>query len=279
MLLRKLEDHHLDVHRIREKWEGGKHPNHRGDFYFKYENRWYVVEAKGVKSNSEIWHKLYNKKNLINFLSGYSNLCPWIKKGSSTSHQIDQIEKWIDKNLPYFNNKYSQPLYSFSEVKRYNINEKKTIKSIAISQLKSKSQSEINKLIEERVRYLRSKISVLETHFVSGTSGEARTQATPRFDEFNLLAVDIYLRYPKHYFLFANPSNLSASSQNGNHLKQNYIIGFVFTNQKEGFDLSLDEEWICDLNRALKELDPNKSILKRDMQIDKRYINEIAEVQ
>lgn len=268
LVMRTLKKHNLEVHRIREKWEGNKHKNHRGDFYFKYKNRWYVIEAKGIKSNSEIWHKLYNKKSLTDFLIRYSSLLPWIKSGSPIENQV---EKWINKNLPYFYNKYSENLYSFDEVKRYNLNGRSTDKAKAISKLKNKSQDEINELIDERVQYIKSKISVLETHFVSGTGGGYRKQATPRFDEFNLLAVDIYLRYQKHYFLFANPNNLSASEQNSNHLKQNYIMGFVLTDKKGKVTLSLDEEWIQDLNISLKDLNPKQSILKKDMQIDNRY--------
>lgn len=76
LLMNKLKNHKLEVKRIREKWEGDKHKNHRGDFYFKYKKKWYVIEAKGIKSNSEIWHKLYNKKNLTDFLIKYSSLLP-----------------------------------------------------------------------------------------------------------------------------------------------------------------------------------------------------------
>ena len=63
LLKKKLEEEYgFEVKRIREKWEGRKHPNHHGDFYFRKpeSNLWYVVESKGVKSNSEKWHKLYN---------------------------------------------------------------------------------------------------------------------------------------------------------------------------------------------------------------------------
>lgn len=275
LVMKKLKQHNLEVHRIREKWEGNKHKNHRGDFYFKYKNKWYVIEAKGIKSNSEIWHKLYNKKNLTHFLIKHSNLLPWIKKPSSIENQI---EKWIKKNLPYFYSKYSENLYSFEEVKRYDSNGRKTSKAKVILKLKDKSQDEINFLIDERVRYIRSKISVLETHFVSGVSGGGyRKQATPRFDEFNLLAVDIYLRYPTHHFLFATPNNLSPSEQDINHLKQNYVIGFAFENNSGKIILSLDEEWTENLNMTLTRLNSKQSILKKDMQIDNRYNNLLQE--
>jgi hypothetical protein len=36
LLKRALEDvYGYEVKRIREKWEGKKHPNHHGDFYFR----------------------------------------------------------------------------------------------------------------------------------------------------------------------------------------------------------------------------------------------------
>ena len=62
LLKNHLENKNYVVHRIREKWEGKKHTNHHGDFYFQHENSdlWYVLESKGAKSNSEKWHKLYN---------------------------------------------------------------------------------------------------------------------------------------------------------------------------------------------------------------------------
>ena len=272
LVMKELERHNLKVYRIREKWEGHKHKNHRGDFYFEYRKKWYVMEAKGIKSNSEIWHKLYNKKNLVDFLIKYSHLLPWVNNKYSVENQI---EKWLKHNLPDFYNKYATNLYSFDEVKRYCTNGKKTNKAKIISKLKGMSQDEINKLINDRVQYIRSKIAILETHLVSGTSGDGpRKQATPRFDEFSLLVVDIYLRYPKHHFLFVDPNNLPPSEQDSHHLQQNYIIGFVIIDDNGDRRLLLDEEWTQNLKTALTMLDPKKSILEKDMQRDHRYLNE-----
>ena len=66
LLKKKLEEEYgFEVKRIREKWEGKKHPHHHGDFYFRRPGspNWYVMESKGVKSNSEKWHRLYNFEN------------------------------------------------------------------------------------------------------------------------------------------------------------------------------------------------------------------------
>jgi len=52
LLLKKEmeEKYEFEIVRIREKWEGKKHPNHHGDFYFRKdsESPWYVLESKGV---------------------------------------------------------------------------------------------------------------------------------------------------------------------------------------------------------------------------------------
>lgn len=48
-----------EVLRIREKWEGEK--KHHGDYYVRRSGSpWFVVESKGVKSNSEKWHGIRN---------------------------------------------------------------------------------------------------------------------------------------------------------------------------------------------------------------------------
>lgn len=45
------------VKRIREKWEGTK--LHHGDFYVSKDSKnWFVVESKGLKSNSRKWHRV-----------------------------------------------------------------------------------------------------------------------------------------------------------------------------------------------------------------------------
>jgi len=62
LLLKEKLGNDYDILRIKEKWGGKKHPKHRGDFYIRKKGNqsWFVLESKGVKSNSEKWHKLYN---------------------------------------------------------------------------------------------------------------------------------------------------------------------------------------------------------------------------
>jgi len=138
-----------------------------------------------VKSNSEKWHKLYNYDNLVKFLFDHYEITSWIDK---TKEIEPQIVNWIDKNLPKLRTDYKSVLYDYEEIQKYikNKPKKDTDKSKAISALEKYSREEISEMIDDRLGYVMSKVKVLETHFVSGTSGQSgRTQATPRKDEFN----------------------------------------------------------------------------------------------
>ena len=255
------------VERIREKWEGRKHPNHHGDFYFKDGNEnWFVLESKGVKSNSEKWHKLYNYENLKSFLFEHKDKINWISEIEQTEQQID---KWIQDNLPKFLDEYEDTLYDYEEIIKYKAPQRETKKSKSIDKLRDYSREEISRMINDRLEYLMSKIKVLETHFVSGTGGlSGRSQATPRKDEFNLISIDIFLRYKEHKFLFANPQNLESSSADVNHLQQNYIMGFVFNDN----ELCLSDEWIENFEEVLDTVDTNDAIKEEDMQVDTRNV-------
>jgi hypothetical protein len=124
-------------------------------------------------------------------------------------------------------------------------------------------------MINTRLEYLMNKVKVLETHFVSGAGGLTdRSQATPRKDEFNLISIDIFLKFTEHKFLFANPQNLESSGADVNHLQQNYIMGFVFNDN----ELCLSDEWSDDFNEVLGTVDKNDAINEEDMQIDNRNV-------
>jgi len=275
LLKKELEERYeCEVYRIREKWEGKKHPNHHGDFYFrkKRHNLWFVIESKGVKSNSEKWHKLYNYDNLKRFLYNHSEKISWI----NNKNEIEaQIITWIQGNLPKYFKEYKNNLYDFEEVKKYSNNKpgRETDKLRSISLLGKCSREEIDKMIQERLDYLMSKVKVLETHFVSGTSGSSeRTQATPRKDEFNLISIDLILRYNEHKFVFANPKLLESSGGNEEHLQQNYIMGFIFTDEDGKTQFDLSEEWFDDFDEAYKTINKKDAICESDMQKDLRTI-------
>lgn len=274
LLKQKLENElGFEVKRIREKWEGRKHPNHHGDFYIREEGseNWFVIESKGVKSNSEKWHKLYNHENLKRFLISNEDKIYFIDHSLPIEPQIDT---WISTNLPLFVSEYSQPLYEYEEIQKYiaNLPSRESTKLRAILGLQHYSREEIENMIQERLTYLFSKVKVLETHFVSGKSASGnRTQATPRKDEFNIMSIDIVLRYPEHKFLFANPNHLESSEDDVNHLQQNYIVGFCFTEDNGNTYLSLSTEWYEDFLEVFSTIDPQSKINTTDMRIDNRF--------
>lgn len=269
LLKKKLEEYGFEVKRIREKWEGKKHPQHHGDYYLrKLDSPWYVIESKGVKSNSEKWHRLYNFGNLKNLLITHADKIPWINQGGNVEPQVTE---WIYKNLPKFRDDYSSNLYEYEEVQKYK-QKRETEKARTIDSLRGYTRDQINDMIQERLNYLMSRIKVLETHFVSGTSGVSdRTQATPRKDEFNIITIDIVLRYPEHKFLFANPQHLESSGDDANHLQQNYVMGFVFTDEEGRLSSKIADEWNEDLNDVYDTIDPEDCVSEDDMQIDNRY--------
>lgn len=90
---RKLNKQGYELKRIKEKWKGPK--LHFGDFYVSLEgkNKWFVLESKGLKSNSEKWHNLTSRKTLIRFLRKYNDdlklfrtdkaLVQWVRKNHS----------------------------------------------------------------------------------------------------------------------------------------------------------------------------------------------------
>jgi hypothetical protein len=150
---------------------------------------------------------------------------------------------------------------------------RETEKARAIAALRNYTRDQLNDMIEECLNYVMSRVNVLETHFVSGRSGSSeRTQATPRKDEFNVMTIDIVLRYSEHKFLFANPQNLESSGDDPNHLQQNYIMGFVFTDEDGNMTLSITDDWYEDLGDVFDTLDSEDAVKEEDMQSDNRYL-------
>ena len=208
------------VLRIKEKWEGPK--IHHGDFYIsKDDKNWYVIESKGLKSNSEKWARSAE----VNFFKKLSG-----KKQNSP----DKI--WFDA-LP---------------------------------------QHEKSILRDEKDQ---PGIRLCQTHMPSGkktneSREDGRTQASPRFDEFHLLAVDMYTKTGKHDFVFAVSDELTRSKKDHNHLLQNYFITLVMPSTLLPLE-PLAVPWSSDLKSLLSKLKNHINI--NDMQIDQRKPGERAE--
>lgn len=308
LLKRKMENEYgLEVKRIREKWEGRKHLNHHGDFYFRKpaDGLWYVLESKGVKSNSEKFHKLYNGDSLKRFLIAQMDKINWLNDQPDEKAKIEKIARWIEDNLPKFSNEYKEDVYPYNEVKEYfakNHASTDDEKYKRMQELEELGRDKIDDEIFERLKYLRTKIGVLETHFVATktkTDEEqkkaakrskqindipkfVRKQATPRKDEFNLIAVDIYLRYIEHKFYYADPQCLADSVRGASaplkrpskrsscHLRQNYIMGFVFFDERNRPILKTTTEWTEDFEKLYEDLPAKECISEDDWQPDER---------
>jgi hypothetical protein len=204
-------------------------------------------------------------------LFDHSDIIHWIDKTNDIEPQINQ---WIETNLP---NLLTAPtLYSYEEIQGYlnNPPQRETPKSLSMQELSQYLREDISAMIKERLNYVMSKVMILDTHFVSGTSGASeRTQATPRKDEFNIISINIVLRYNEHKFLFANPNHLESSGKDANHLQQNYIMGFVFVQPDNSLQLDLSDEWYDSFDEVCETLTNNDAINENEMQIDSRNVN------
>lgn len=222
LLKNHMESLGYELKRIKEKWEGTKHPNHRGDFYIRRKGtkQWFVLESKGVKSNSEKWHKLNSYSPLHNFLN----------------NNVDKLKAYGISNIPNLINEMFPGLENGT--KMYTVED------------------------------IRHKITVLETHLVSGAKSESsgRTIATPRRDEFHVVSLDLFLRTGKHQFIFANSKELKTSESDHNHLKQNDIVDVLIKNKKE--NLNIQKPWSENFDEIFTTLEC--PINEVDMQVDTR---------
>lgn len=94
LLMKSLESREYILKRITEKWQGLKLLRHHGDFYIrrKDSNNWYVVESKGLKSNTEKWLQLNTKRRLKRFLKKWS-------ESTEIWGSDEEIDEWCEKNF------------------------------------------------------------------------------------------------------------------------------------------------------------------------------------
>lgn len=108
---------------------------------------------------------------------------------------------------------------------------------------------------------------VLDTHFVSGTAGRSgRRQATPLESEFDIVALDLFLRTGRHEFIFASSEALPASPKYPEHLQQNYLIDILVPGVDEG--PTILPPWTWDFDEVFATL--REPIDPYEMQVDSR---------
>lgn len=223
-----------EVLRIKEKPEGGynaKSDDARGDFYIRKKDskkdEWYVVECKGVKSNSEKRSGLLKRTSCINLLNKHSvvrekHLLSIYKSGENA--YTKSKEKWEKKNKGTF--------------PKFKWNKNNPGPGIPVLTGLWKSKEEIEEWLgnfpkdsfsEDAYWNLTAPIRLLQTHMPSTRIDlVTKIKSTgPLVTEFNILCVDLFLKTGKHEFVFANGENLNPQGKSPNHLQQNYSIDIL----------------------------------------------------
>lgn len=266
------ENNNYEVLRIKEKPAGGnkaKSDEARGDFYIRKKgsnDKWYVLECKGLKSNSEFrGSKLDNKDKLYRFLKNiaFADKKKVYKKGLSTYTKAKN--KWKKKHrrkiFPSFNwtKDYPGPIsYTLDNLWKNADDLKKWINSLD------------NALFTEKAyRETKGAIAILETHKPSKRvcSLTKINQAAPLVSDFSILAIDTYLRTKEHKFVFVNPQVISHSPSSPSHLYQNYTIDILVKGKKEQMDIK--HPWYLDIDECILKTHPDKRNLD-STQLDTR---------
>ncbi len=263
LLKEYFEKNDFEVVRIKEKPKGGndaKSSNARGDFYIRpkgsTENKWFVLESKGLKSNSEFrGNKLDNKVKVYRFLKSLAFINKAYKESIYNSgHQIyDRIKRaWKitnpGKSFPPFNWSKDHPGAMNADLTNLWANEE---------ELKNWLENQpLEIFLEEAYRNAKGVVTILETH-LPDTRVSPRTGiklSLPLIDDFNILAIDLFLRTGKHEFVFAASNNLSHSPSSPDHLYQNYTIDILVKGIKE--NVLIKPPWYKDIKECISYTKP-----------------------
>jgi len=254
-----MENLGYDALRIKEKPAGGnnaKSDDARGDFYIRKKDskkdEWFVVECKGVKSNSEKRSNLTKKESVIKLLAKHSYLraqhVESIYKSGLSSYNLAQ-DAWLMQNTGTF------PEFSWTE-----INPGAGIPDL--SHLWS-NEDEIRIWVEnfddsmfseDAYWDLNAPIRVLQTHMPSTRIDPVTDikRTGPLVTEFNILCVDLFLKTGKHEFVFANSQQLNHQAKSPNHLQQNYTID-ILTEKDEFVRHELLPPWYDSIEQCINE--------------------------
>lgn len=252
----------FEVLRIKEKPEGGnnaKSDDARGDFYIRKigstEDKWLVVECKGVKSNAEKRCGLTKISSCLTLLTKHSvertkHLESIYKSGKSAYEKAKLI--WEKNNEGIF------PILKWSESNPGagvpNLTGIWKNKEEIENWLKTFDEKDFS---ENAYWDLTAPIRVLQTHMPSTRiDSETEIKSTgPLVSEFNILCVDLFLKTGKHEFVFANSEQLNHQGKSPNHLQQNYTIDILTA--KDNFQRHpLLKPWYDDLEKCVEETKP-----------------------
>lgn len=259
LLKEYLEANGFEVIRIKEKPSGGNNAKNfeaRGDFYVRKasstENKWLVIESKGLKSNSEFrGGKLDSATKVFSFLKNrtFNALSPEAvyAKGYRTYQRTKALWeiKHPGKQFPPFN--WSK---DFPGPDSY------SLESLwgSVEELRDWTMSLDPYLFTEKAyRSVSGALAILETHQPSKRVGISTgiSQAAPLVYDFNIMSVDLFLRTGKHEFVFMNSEQISHSPTSPEHLYQNYTIDILVAGKKEV--PRIRPPWYRDINSILEQ--------------------------
>jgi hypothetical protein len=268
LLTRHLIDKGFDVVRIKEKPAGGfdeKKEGYKGDFLInkKGTSDYYVVECKGLKTNSEFRQASTDEKDHIKKLTtdqAFNTLKKFINQDKQKTYNkglatyITAKEKWEvehpGKSFPDFRWSVEHPGPDNADLTGYFSG----VDDLRIFIEKSAPE----KLYETNFRHLMGLYKILQTHEPSNRTDVATGihQAAPIVSDFSMMAVDLFQRTREHEFVFMNPANISHSPTSPNHLYQNYIIDVLVPGRKD--DLKITPPWYFDIDECIADTNPQK---------------------
>ena len=276
-LAEHLKKKGFEVLRIKEKPKGGnqaKSAEARGDFYIRpagsKSDRWLVIESKGLKSNSEFrGDKLNSPDRLFRFLkvvvSLNKNRAKVYANGLRSYKRVktDWQRKNRGKSFPQFNwNKdFPGPIAAnLSKVWSSEEDLKRWVHSLPPELF-----------TEAAYRKVEGAIAILETHQPSTRVAPITglKQAAPLVSDFNVMAVDLFLRTGKHEFVFMNSTEISHSPTSPEHLYQNYVIDILVKDKKEA--LAINRPWYRDIADCIKTTNPLYRLIDKS-QLDNREV-------
>lgn len=277
-LSRYLENKGYEVRRIKEKPSGSydnKKVGYKGDFLINKigEEKYYVVECKGLKTNSEFrtsktdgnYQKKLKRNTAFNQLKDFYNIDKEKKYNTGYSAYLKSKEKWENNNpgkkFPNFRWSKESPGSDSADITNY---------FSSIDELKDfVDKADEIKLTEAAFRKKTGLYLILQTHEpVNRVDEETKIeQAAPLVSDFSIMAVDLFRRTNKHEFAFMNPEKISHSPTSPNHIYQNYIIDILIPGKKE--DLTISSPWYADIDKCIEETNP-KTVDFDDTQLDHR---------
>jgi len=276
LLKRLLENDGFEVLRIKEKPSGGndaKNSEARGDFYFRPDgskkDEWWVVESKGLKSNSEFrGGKLDSPEKVFKYLNSRV-FNPDRSFESIYESGLQRYKKERD-NWESKNRGKSFPKFKWS--KQYPGAESFDLTDIwqDSGELEQWTKSiPVERFSEAAYRARSGAVAILETHQPSQREAPitGKNQAAPLVADFNVMAVDLYFRTGTHEFVFMNSDEIAHSPTSPEHLYQNYIIDILVPGLKDKPQIS--RPWYVDVRSLIEMTDPQPQPLD-ESQLDRR---------